>query len=69
MKEQSLIPWSFGIIQIIDNFVSQVWFCAAASVKTRMTIFIKTKFKVSDDQANIGKYRIAATIKHLIKNV
>ncbi len=26
--------------------------------KTRMTTFIKTKFKVSDDQTNIDKYRI-----------
>ena len=28
--------------------------------KTRMTTFIKTKFKKSDDQTNIDKYRVAA---------
>ncbi len=27
-----------------------------------MTIFLKTKFKISDDQTNIDKYRVAATI-------
>ena len=27
-----------------------------------MTTFIKTKFKVSDDQTNIDKYRLAANI-------
>ena len=32
------------------------------SVKTRMTTFIKTKFKKSDDQTNIDKYRVAANI-------
>ena len=30
--------------------------------KTRMTTFIKTKFKKSDDQTNIDKYRVAAYI-------
>ena len=28
-----------------------------------MTTFIKTKFKKSDDQANIDKYRVAANVK------
>ncbi len=28
-----------------------------------MTTFIKTKFKKSDDQMNIDKYRVAANIK------
>ena len=32
-----------------------------------MTTFIKTKFKKSDDQTNIDKYRVAATI--VFKNV
>ena len=27
-----------------------------------MTTFIKTKFKISDDQTNIGKYIVAANI-------
>ena len=27
-----------------------------------MTAFIKTKFKISDDQTNINKYRLAADI-------
>ena len=27
-----------------------------------MTTFIKTKFKISDDQTNIDKYRLAANI-------
>ena len=26
-----------------------------------MTTFIKTKFKISDDQMNMDKYRVAAT--------
>ena len=30
--------------------------------KTRMTTFIKTKLKISDDQTNIDKYRSAANI-------
>ena len=30
--------------------------------ETRMTTFIKTKFKTSDDQTNIDKYRLAAKI-------
>ena len=28
-----------------------------------MTTFIKTKFKISDDQTNIDKYRLAANIE------
>ena len=37
--------------------------------ETRMTIFIKTKLKKSDDQTNIDKYRVAANITeyHIIK--
>ncbi len=30
--------------------------------KTRMTTLIKMKFKISDDQTNIDKYRLAANI-------
>ncbi len=30
--------------------------------KTRMTTFIKTKFKKSDNQRNIDKYRVASNI-------
>ncbi len=30
--------------------------------KTRMTTFIKTKFKKSDDQTNIDKYRASVNI-------
>ena len=33
-----------------------------AYILTRMTTFIKTKFKISDDQTNIDKYRLAANI-------
>ncbi len=33
-----------------------------AYLKTRMTTFIKMKFKVSDDQTNIDKYRLAVNI-------
>ena len=32
------------------------------SILTRMTTFIKTKFKISDDQTSIDKYRLAANI-------
>ncbi len=31
-------------------------------IKTRMTTFIETKFKISNDQMNIDKYRLAANI-------
>ncbi len=31
-------------------------------IKTRMTTFIKTKFKKSDDHTNIDKYRVLANI-------
>ncbi len=36
-----------------------------------MTTFIKTKFKISDDQTNIGKYRLAANITeyHIISKL
>ena len=30
--------------------------------KTKITTFIKTKLKISDDQTNIDKYRLAANI-------
>ena len=36
------------------------------SYKTRMTTFIKTKFKISDDQTNIDKYRLAL-IRQMLK--
>ncbi len=40
-------------------------------VKTRMTTFIKTKCKMSDDQTNINKYRLAANITefHIISKL
>ncbi len=34
-----------------------------------MTTFIKTKFKKSDDQMNIDKYRVAANIKEYQNNL
>ena len=36
-----------------------------------MTTFIKTKFKKSDDQTNIDKYRVAANIReyHIISKL
>ncbi len=37
-----------------------IHFCLV--IKTRMTTFIKTKLKISDDQTNIDKYRLAANI-------
>ena len=39
--------------------------------KTRMTTFIKTKFKISDDQTNIDKYRLSANITeyHIISKL
>ncbi len=38
---------------------------------TRMTQFIKTKFKISDNQMNVDKYRIAANITeyHIISKL
>ena len=40
-------------------------------MKTRMTIFIKTKFKISNDQTNIDMYRLAANITeyHIISKL
>ncbi len=40
-------------------------------MSTRMTIFIKTKFKKSYDQTNIDKYRVAANITdyHIISKL
>ncbi len=32
------------------------------NIKTRMATFVKTKFTKSDDQKNIGKFRLAANI-------
>ena len=37
--------------------------------KTRMTTFIKTKFKISDDQTNIDKYRLSANIQSKKKEI
>ena len=39
--------------------------------KTRMTTFIKSKFKISDDQTNIDKYRLVANITeyHIISKL
>ena len=34
--------------------------------KTRMTTFIKTKFKISDSQTNIDKHRQAAKLQNII---
>ena len=33
--------------------------------KTRMTTFIKTKFKKTDDQTNIDKYRVAEKLQNI----
>ena len=40
-------------------------------IETRMTIFIKTKFKISDDLTNIDKYSMAANITeyHIISKL
>ncbi len=40
-------------------------------IGTRMTTFIKTKFKISDDRTNIDKYRLAANITeyHIISKL
>ena len=39
--------------------------------ETRMTTFIKTKFKILDDQTNIDKYRLATniTVYHIISKL
>ncbi len=41
------------------------------ALQTRMTTFIKTKFKISDDQTNIAKYELAAniTVYHIISKL
>ena len=42
-----------------------------AYILTRMTTLIQTKFKISDDQTNIDKYRLAANITeyHIISKL
>ena len=40
-----------------DNYIDSNDF-----IKKRMTTFIKTKFKISDDQMKFEKYRLAANI-------
>ena len=44
------------------------WGLSFETVKTRMTTFIKSKFKKSDDQTNIDKYSVTANISeyHII---
>ncbi len=38
------------------------------NILTRMTTFIK-KFKISDDQTNIDKYRLSAKIQYIISKL
>ncbi len=52
----SLIFTRFEIYLIQDKSKDTV------NIKTRMTTFIKTKFKRSDDQTSIEKSRITANI-------
>ena len=44
---------------IIPNLL-KIYLCSFN--RTRMTTFMKTKFKISDIQTNIDKYRLAANI-------
>ena len=46
-------------VKITATFCQQI---DPDNVKTRMTTFNRPKFKISDDQTNIDKYRIAANI-------
>ena len=36
------------------------------NTKTKITTFIKSKFKKADDQTNIDKYRLAAILRYFI---
>ena len=42
--------------------ISKMYRVSQLQKKTRITTFIKTKFKISDDQRKIDKYRLAANI-------
>ncbi len=52
-------------VKVLNNKQS---FFDILAIVTKMTTFIKTKFKISDDQTNIDKYRLSAniTVYHII---
>ncbi len=50
-----------GIDLANQGVFGMLGFSIGTTNKTRMTSSIKTKFKVSGDQTNIAKYRLAAT--------
>ena len=49
-------------ISTINQPLALLLFFYELQINRRMTTFIKTKFKISDDQTNIDKYRLAANI-------
>ncbi len=54
----------YNLYNLINNFIL-IWkivYIFGRYYKTRITTFIKTKFKISDDQTNVDKYRLAANI-------
>ncbi len=63
--------FSYEILSLLS--ISSIWsiFSNTNFNLTRMTIFIKTKMKISEDQTNIDKYRLAAniTVNHIISKL
>ena len=57
------------LCKAVGNYSGKIY--SQTLVITRMTTFIKTKFKISEDQTNIDKYRLAAMIKvyHIISKL
>ena len=66
-----IILFIFYIVFVLNYFPFTRPICSIYVYKTRMTTFIKTKFKISDDQTNIDKYRLAANITeyHIISKL
>ncbi len=68
MPRSSCIKWKYGRSGI-DYRVAPLFTRYLTAKGTRMKTFIKTKFKISEDQINIDKYRLAAniTVYHISK--
>ena len=52
----------YNLIQYISWYYKVSKKNKGISFQTRMTTFIKTKFKISDDHTNMDKYKVAANI-------
>ena len=57
------------LCKAVGNYSGKIY--SQTLVITRMTTFIKTKFKISEDQTNTEKYKLAANITeyHIISKL